>query len=57
MERYAITTHRESGIVNNPNDRSHETAAPRHILDLLHSVITLSVQTVRTVKSLPQVPF
>ena len=57
MERYRITTHKESGITNNPNDWALETGNPRYILDLLHSVINLSVQTVEIVKSLPKVKF
>ena len=57
MERYQITTHKESGIVNNPNDWARETGNPRYILDLLHSIINLSVQTVEIVKSLPEVRF
>lgn len=57
MERYQITTHKESGIVNNPNDWAKESNNPRYILDLLLSVINLSVQTVEIVKSLPKVDF
>lgn len=44
-----------SGIVNNPNDWSREHSKPRYILDLLLSVINVSVQTVDIVNSLPQV--
>jgi len=57
MERYQITTHKDSGIVNNPNDWAKETDNPRYILDLLLSVINVSVQTVKIVKSLPEVKF
>ena len=57
MERYRITTHKESGITNNPNDWALETGNPRYILNLLHSVINLRVQTVEIVKSLPKVKF
>jgi predicted helicase len=46
MERYAITTHKESGITNNPNDWSKEVGNPRYILDLLLSIINVSVKTV-----------
>jgi predicted helicase len=55
MERYAITTHKESGITNNPNDWAAEHNNPRYILDLLLSVITVSVKTVDIVNSLPKV--
>jgi predicted helicase len=57
MERYQITTHKESGITNNPNDWAKETGNPRYILDLLLSVINVSMQTVEIVKSLPEVKF
>ncbi|MCL2284643.1 MAG: hypothetical protein FWC26_15115 [Fibromonadales bacterium] len=57
MERYQVTTHKESGIVNNPNDWAKEMGKPRYILDLLHSVINLSVQTVKVVQGLPGVEF
>ena len=45
-ERYQITTHKESSITNNPNDWAKEVCNPRYILDLLLSVISVSVQTV-----------
>ena len=57
MERYAVTTHKESGIVNDPNDWSKEVGNPRYILDLLLSIINVSVQTVDIVNSLPKVDF
>jgi predicted helicase len=57
MERYQVTTHKDSGITNNPNDWSTEHNQPRYILDLLLSVIALSVQTVEIVAGLPKVSF
>ena len=57
MERYQITTHKESGITNNPNDWAAEVGNPRYILDLLLSIINVSVQTVDIVNSLPKVTF
>lgn len=53
MERYAVTTHKESGIRNDPNDWADEVGNPRYILDLLLSVIRLSVETVDIVRGLP----
>lgn len=53
MERYAVTIDKESQIKNDPNDWSREHEKPRYILDLLLSVINVSVQTVAIVKSLP----
>jgi len=57
MERYAVTTHKESGIKNDPNDWAIEAGNPRYILDLLLSIINVSVQTVDIVNSLPKVKF
>ena len=57
MERYKITPHTESGITNNPNDWAAEVGKPRYILDLLLSIINVSVQTVDIVNSLPKVNF
>lgn len=57
MERYQITTHKESGITNDPNDWSKEVGNPRYILDLLLSIINVSVQTVDIVNDLPKVKF
>lgn len=57
MERYKVTTHKESGITNDPNDWSKEVGNPRYILDLLLSIINVSVQTVDIVEGLPKVKF
>ena len=57
MERYQITTHKESSIRNDPNDWATEVGNPRYILDLLLSIINVSVQTVQIVKGLPEVRF
>lgn len=57
MERYAVTTHKDSGIRNDPNDWASECGNPRYILDLLLSVIRLSVETVEEVRGLPGVVF
>lgn len=57
MERYAITTDRKSGIPNNPNLWAQEHSAPRYILDLLLSLIYVSVETNKIMKVLPKVEF
>uniref|UniRef100_Q3ATM4 Helicase domain protein n=1 Tax=Chlorobium chlorochromatii (strain CaD3) TaxID=340177 RepID=Q3ATM4_CHLCH len=57
MERYQITTHKESGITNNPNDWATEVGNPRYILDLLLSIINVSLQTVEIVNNLPKLEF
>jgi predicted helicase len=57
MERYAVTTDSKSGITNDPNDWAAEHGKPRSILDLVLSIITVSVKTVEIVKALPKVKF
>lgn len=57
MERYAITINKDSGIKNDPNDWAKEVGNPRYILDLLLSVINVSVQTVEIVNNLPRLQF
>jgi predicted helicase len=53
IERYQVKTDKASGIVNDPNDWSREAGDPRYILDLLARVVTVSIETVGIVKSLP----
>ena len=57
MERYQTSTHKESGITNDPNDWAKEVGNPRYILDLLLSVINVSVKTVGIVEGLPELRF
>lgn len=57
MERYAVTINKDSGIKNDPNDWAKEVGNPRYILDLLLSVINVSVQTVEIVEGLPKIEF
>ena len=54
MERYAVTVDKDSLIKNDCNDWSKEHNQPRYILDLLLSVINVSVKTVEIVKGLPK---
>ena len=49
-----MTIHKVSGIKNDPNDWAVEAGNPRYILDLLPSVINMSVQTVDIVNNLPK---
>lgn len=57
LDRYQVKTDKASGIVNDPNDWAKETGNPRYILDLLLSVINVSVQTVDIVNNLPKIEF
>ncbi|MDR1035541.1 MAG: hypothetical protein LBT40_02875 [Deltaproteobacteria bacterium] len=53
MERYQVKTDKDSGIKNNPDDWAKEHGEPRYVLDLLLRVITVSLETMRIVKRLP----
>lgn len=57
VERYAVTQDKKSLIKNDANDWSKEHHKPRYILDLLLSVINVSVQTVDIVNKLPKLKF
>jgi predicted helicase len=57
MERYQVKTDKNSGITNDPNDWADEVGNPRYILDLLLSIINVSIQTVEIVNDLPKIDF
>ena len=58
MERQQISTHKDSGITNNPNDWARETMNnPRYPLDLLLKVITISLESVGIIRGLPKLLF
>jgi len=57
MERYQIKIDKKTDIKNDPNDWAKEVSNPRYILDLLLSIINVSVQTVDIVNSLPKLDF
>lgn len=54
MDRYRVTRDKESGIVNDPNEYSGD---PRYIIDLLKRVITVSLETLKIVGTLPNLEF
>ncbi len=51
VDRYKVTTDKKSGIVNDPNLYAPDN--PRYIVDLVESVITVSLETLDIVDSLP----
>jgi predicted helicase len=58
MDRQRIATHKESQIINNPNDWANEAMNnPKYPLELLLKVITISVDTVKIVNKLPRLEF
>lgn len=54
MERYQVKVDKDSGIKNDPNDWGLEHNNPRYILDLILSIITVSIETMKIVKGLPK---
>jgi predicted helicase len=53
IERWQVTKDKASGIVNDPNDWSREVGDPRYIVNLVGRVVTVSVETMKIVDSLP----
>ena len=50
IDQYQVKTDKRSGIVNDPND----AARPRYLVELIGSVITVSLETLRIVEGLPE---
>ena len=54
VERQSVKTDKKSGIVNDANDWAEETMKnPRYPLELFQRVITVSLETMKIVRSLP----
>ena len=53
IERYQVTTDKDSGIVNDPNDWATEHDDPAYILNLVKRIVRVSVETVKIVNALP----
>ncbi|KVP46022.1 DEAD/DEAH box helicase [Burkholderia ubonensis] len=54
VERQCVKTDKDSGIVNDANDYAIETMNnPRYPLELFQRVVTVSLETMKIVKSLP----
>ena len=54
MERYQVTTNKDSGIVNDPNKWLAESGNERYIVDLILKVVTVSMETLKIVSNLPK---
>ncbi len=55
VERQCVKTDKDSGIVNDANDWANETVGdPKYPLELFQRVITVSLETMKIVKSLPK---
>lgn len=56
IDRYQVKTDKASGIINDPNQWATEHDDPRYIIDLVKRVTRVSVDTVRVVDALPELP-
>lgn len=54
IERYQDSTDKNSGLRNDCNTWGIEHSNPRYVLDLIESVIRVSVESVKIMKSLPE---
>ncbi len=54
MERYAVKTDPASQITNDPNDWCREHDDPKYIYNLLLRLITVSLETMKIVRTLPK---
>ena len=55
VERQAVTTHKDSGIVNDANEWAIDTMHnPKYPLELVQRVITVSLETMKIVRGLPE---
>ena len=57
MERYQVTTNKDSGIVNDPNKWLAESGDERYIVDLILKVVTVSMETQKIIAKLPRLAF
>ncbi|MBD9475206.1 DEAD/DEAH box helicase [Achromobacter sp. ACM01] len=55
MERYQVSTDKDSGIKDDPNDWCRAQNDPTYILNLIMRVIRVSVETVETISTLPAI--
>jgi len=54
IDQYQISIDKRSGIVNDPNEYCKEINNPRYIVELIQSIITLSMNTTEIVNGLPK---
>ena len=48
-------THKDSQIVNDPNDWADEHRDPKYIFDLIGRVVTVSMRTLEIIRGLPPI--
>lgn len=55
IERYRVKTDKDSNITNDPNKWAREHGDARYILNLILSVIDLSIKSVGVINKMPRV--
>jgi len=53
LDRYNVTVDKKSGIVNDPNAWLREQQNPRYVVDLIRSLVTVSLETQKLIAELP----
>lgn len=53
IDRYKITQDKNSGIVNDPNDYFREVGNPHYLVDLIKSLVSVSLRTQGLIAELP----
>lgn len=53
LDRYKVTVDSKSGIVNDPNAWLREHENPRYVVDLIRSLVTVSLETQKLIAELP----
>ncbi|WP_344003367.1 type ISP restriction/modification enzyme [Microbacterium paludicola] len=53
LDRYKVSVDKASGIVNDPNAWLREHENPRYVVDLIRSLVTVSLETQRLIGELP----
>lgn len=54
LDRYKVKVDKASGIVNDPNAWLREHDNPRYVVDLIKSLVTVSLETQRLIAELPE---
>jgi predicted helicase len=54
IDRYQVKVDKASGIVNDPNAWLREQQNPRYVVDLIRSLVTVSLETQRLIGELPE---
>lgn len=54
LDRYKVTTHKDSGIVNDPNKYCEEINNPAYIAELIPRLVTVSMRTQELLNALPE---